>query len=109
MAFKKGMSGNPKGKPKGSQNEVTAKVKEAFSTLLQSNLDQLKVDIENLSAKERIMVLLNLAEFVVPKLSREENLNLNKSLDATPVVGIYLPDNRRDDYSGAILNNKDVL
>lgn len=97
MAFKKGVSGNPDGKPKGRQNEITAKVKEAFAYLLENNIGSLQSDIDSLTPKERVSVILILAEFVVPKLSREENLNLNKDLDAKPVVGIYLPDNGRGD------------
>ncbi len=95
MGTQKGQTNNPNGRPLGKQNKVTQKVKNTFSALLSNNLSKLQSDIDQLNSKDRIYVLLQLAEFVVPKLSREENLNLNMNLDDKDKVVIYLPDNGR--------------
>ncbi len=49
-------------------NKVTAKVRDAFALLLENNLDTLQADIVDLKPLDRIRVLIQLSEFVIPKL-----------------------------------------
>ena len=56
------------GRAKGIPNRTTTVVREAFSELLQGNLEQLKVDIASLEPASRVKLLLDMAQFVVPKL-----------------------------------------
>ena len=65
--FKKGQGG----RPKGAKNKTTKEVREALSTILSENLDQLQNDIQELDPKTRVKVLLDLAKFVVPTLKPE--------------------------------------
>jgi len=67
--FKKGVSGNPNGRKKGTQNRNTSEIKTAFQNLLDSNINQMEKDLKELTPKERITVLLKLADFVLPKIS----------------------------------------
>ena len=68
MAQKKGNTGNPNGRPKGSKNRSTSEIKTAIQKLLDTNVSQMEVDLQKLSPKERISVLLKMAEFVLPKV-----------------------------------------
>ena len=72
MPFKEGESGNPVGRKKGSENKVTSKVKQAFTDLLEENLPQLKKDVKKMTPNNRAYYLLNLAEYILPKLSRAQ-------------------------------------
>lgn len=72
MGLRKGMTNNPKGRPKGSQNKSTKDIRELFNTLLESNLTQIQKDITELSPKDRINVMLKISEFVIPKLRSVE-------------------------------------
>jgi hypothetical protein len=49
-------------------NKVTAKVRDAFALLLENNIDNLQRDIDELRPNERIRVLIQLSEFIIPKL-----------------------------------------
>lgn len=67
--FKKGEGG----RPKGAKNKSSVKVREAFSDLLNDNLPQLKEDIRELEAKDRVKILLDIAKFVIPTLRSQEH------------------------------------
>jgi hypothetical protein len=56
------------GRKAGEPNKVTAKVRDAFALLLENNLDSLQSDIDDLKPNERIRVLIQLSEFIIPKL-----------------------------------------
>ena len=81
------------GRAKGIPNKTTTEIREAFSELLQGNLEQLKVDIASLEPKERVKLLLDMAQFVVPKLrsvdlktDEEEivTIDFNEAINFTP-------------------------
>jgi hypothetical protein len=70
MPFEEGKSGNPNGRPKGAENKATARIKEAFVKLLEDNIEQLAIDVKKMQPQERAYFLKDLAEYVLPKLSR---------------------------------------
>lgn len=69
MGLHRGTTNNPGGRPKGSTNRSTTEIKKAFQNLLDSNIDKMGKDLQELTPKERIYVLLKLADFVLPKIS----------------------------------------
>ena len=71
------------GRAKGIPNRTTTVVREAFSELLQGNLEQLKVDIASLEPASRVKLLLDMAQFVVPKLR-----NVDLKTDEKEIVTI---------------------
>ena len=72
MPFKKGESGNPKGRKKGSPNIVTQEHRELINTLI-SCPDDLQGDLQKLEPKERIDAIIKLLEFTTPKQARVIN------------------------------------
>lgn len=68
MAFEKGQSGNPGGRPKGSGNKVTSKLRETITAFLDENFEKVKQDFDKLKPGERIRMYIELLQFGVPKL-----------------------------------------
>ena len=71
------------GRAKGIPNRTTTVVREAFSELLQGNLEQLKVDIASLEPASRVKLLLDMAQFVVPKL---RSIDLKSDIEETITI-----------------------
>lgn len=60
------------GRKKGTPNKATTKIKEVFAQIVEDNLETLKNDIAALDPKDRVWVILTLAEYIVPKMARME-------------------------------------
>lgn len=68
MAFEKGQSGNPGGRPKGSGNKVKTQLRETITAFLDENFEKVKDDFSKLKPGERIRMYLELLQYGVPKL-----------------------------------------
>ena len=73
MAFKKGTSGNPKGKAKGTPNKTTAEIKEIITKVVGNQLDMLESDLTNIrkeSPARAAEIYMKMVEYVLPKMSK---------------------------------------
>lgn len=52
---------------KGVANKSTQELKNALKIILEGNINRLQSDIDSLTPKERIDVLLSMANYVIPK------------------------------------------
>ena len=59
---------NANGRPKGAPNQATAKARELFTKLLDDNLERLQSDLDILAPKDRVKAILEIANYVLPKL-----------------------------------------
>ncbi len=73
MAFKKGNSGNPTGRPKGSQNKAGGQLREVIANFLEQRFEDVVNDFEQLEPKDRIKVYTDLLQYGVPKLQAVSN------------------------------------
>ena len=71
MPFIKGQTGNPQGRPTGSQNYVTTDIKEFINNFLNENLSTLQADFDNLQSKERLYFMEKLLKYVIPTKTEE--------------------------------------
>ena len=73
--FQKGQSGNPNGRPKGSENVASAKIKKAYAQLVEGNLDRIQGWLDEVAAdspKEALDFLIKLSPFVIPKKTESD-------------------------------------
>ena len=67
MAFKKGQSGNPNGRPRGAKNKATNELREWVERFLVDNRENFINDIKELDPEKRSKVFLELLNYSLPK------------------------------------------
>ena len=60
------------GRPKGSQNIITAEVRQKFGELIEANISTFQDDLDSLTAYERLTILMQLSKFILPTLKATE-------------------------------------
>ena len=75
MAFKKGVSGNKNGRPKGSPNKTTAEIKEIITRIVGNQLEHIEKDLEKIRKSdpaEAMRLSSKFIDYVLPKQTRME-------------------------------------
>jgi len=67
MAQRKGQTGNPSGRPKGSKNKATVDIKKWISGIIDQNEQQLEKDMRELKPIERWTITERLLQYITPK------------------------------------------
>lgn len=75
MAFKKGVSGNPGGRRKGTPNKTTAEIKEIITRIVGNQLEHIERDLDIIRKKdpaEAMRLSSKFIDYVIPKQTRME-------------------------------------
>jgi len=77
--FKKGESGNPDGRPKGTPNRTTAQIKELLNQFVSMNLEDIQEQYDALDAREKLQFFERVLKYVVPQQqSYTENIDVSQ-------------------------------
>lgn len=66
------LKNRPKGRPANSTNLLTRNVKKMIADIVESNLETLQDDLDQMKPSERTKVIISLLEHVSPKLRSVE-------------------------------------
>jgi len=84
------------GRKAGSLNRATKDIRDAFTLLIENNIDTLQKDLDSLEPKERVKLLLDMAQFVVPKM-KSVDLKADKAETITIDFNESIGWNKTDD------------
>ena len=68
MAFEKGISGNPEGRPKGATNRTSLQLREMITDFLENNFEKVVSDFGELKPKDRVKLYCDLLQYGLPRL-----------------------------------------
>jgi len=91
MAFKKGVSGNPKGREKGTDNKITKAAREVFLDTLEGQAEHIAIAFDKVrqeSPKAYLELFAKYAQYFVPKKT-ESNDKLDLTLNDFDINKLY--------------------
>lgn len=71
--YKKGESGNLKGRTKGSPNKITKNIKDMLQDVYDNNLDKIQSDLDAMSPKDKWATLTKMSDKFLPSLKAVDN------------------------------------
>lgn len=83
MPFKKGESGNPKGKPVGLKNKITQEGRELFIKIMDGQVEHIEAELALLresSGEKYLKALASLFPYFLPKMV-ETQIHINEPLN----------------------------
>ena len=75
MAFKKGHSGNTKGKPKGTKSKKTIQWELLADSIVNEHTERFNSEMKILSGREFMDMYIKVLEYFKPKLNRTDILS----------------------------------
>ena len=92
------------GRKQGSVNKVNKEIREAFTNLLNNNLNQIENDLKAIKEPERrVKLFLELAQFCLPKLRTIDAEIISTNIKPLDAISIF---NMTDDEIEAEFENR---
>lgn len=99
--WKKGVSPNPNGRPKGSKDKVSMQVQEAFAFLVANNLGKFQSWIDRVAETrpdKALELMLKISEYVIPKKNIADAITRASEDGVQPITIVFNnPDKKIDE------------
>jgi len=93
MSFKKGQSGNPKGRKKGAKNIITTELKEMINKIVSKEMILLPDLLEKMQPDKRMELIIKLLAYILPK--PDKNIKI-ENIEVEPPLKIYIDSKELD-------------
>ena len=67
MSYKKGESGNPKGRPKGAKNKISTKQRDYLREFVLDNMGKFETEMKELRGRPFLQIYLSLLQHILPR------------------------------------------
>ena len=74
--WKKGQTGNPGGRPEGSKNKSTQKIRESIQLIVENNIESIQDSLDLMNPKDKMKFILDLMKLVLPALRPEDEIQI---------------------------------
>lgn len=81
MPFKKGESGNPKGKPKGAKNRTSEEIRALLLEFIDCNIETMQLEFNKLDGKDKLLFIEKLLKHILPPMVVSLNQLTEMDLD----------------------------
>lgn len=81
MRYKKGITGNPGGRPKGTPNRTTAEAKELLNNILFSELENIRAALAKVHTKDAYKYLDLMSKLLAYVLPKAQTIDLNMNFE----------------------------
>jgi hypothetical protein len=71
--FKKGQSGNPKGRPKGAKNILSKDLRETITDFLNENIETVTSKFSEMNTRDQSKLIIDLLQYAIPKLQNAKH------------------------------------
>lgn len=83
MGQPKGKTGNPAGKPVGTKNKTTVKMRGIITDFLEDQVKEVKKSFKNLDDKDKVSAFIALLKYIIPPArDAEADKNTNEAVSS---------------------------
>jgi len=85
MSYRKGVTNNPFGRPKGVPNHTTKEIRSILKTFVEKNLDGIQEEYDKLESLEKLKILDKFIQYLIPRFASVQEIETEKE-ETKPLI-----------------------
>ena len=74
--WQKGQSRNPGGRPEGSKNKSTQKIRESIQLIVENNIESIQDSLDLMNPKDKMKFMIDLMKLVLPTVRDDDEIEV---------------------------------